>query len=161
MNYVQQRAKNAILDSAENCEEIDDENLVGFLVADIINQVKKNKRNKCRFCKKGGAGTWCVSKRCKTVFHFNCGQKNDVQYKFYGDFTALCPKHYDLIDEEMIYKETPDLCLICDERMGEYHKLNLIRSCCKTNWYHRDCVAKTAYYQGKYLRFIFNKIIMS
>lgn len=128
---------------------------------DILKNIANNKRNKCRFCGKGGAGTWCRSPRCRVVFHFDCGRQNDVQYKFYGSFDALCPNHYDLIDEEMIYNKTTDICYICEENMGEYHKLNLIRSCCKLNWYHRDCVINAAYYQGKYRQFIFNKVIMS
>lgn len=127
---------------------MDGENIFGFLLQDIQARVKKNKRNKCRYCKKHGAATWCADQKCRIVFHFDCGQQNDVQYQFYGSFNALCSKHYDLTEENKCNEEMGN-CWICEERIEEYHKLNSIQSCCKKNWYHRNCVKKVAYYQGK------------
>lgn len=170
VNEIEQRAENTILEDTVNgirSGGIVGENFYGFLIKDIQACVKKIKRNKCKYCKKQGAGTWCAAPKCRIVFHFDCGQQNDVQYKFYGAFDAFCSKHYDNIIDESNMGSAPNNttrlskeqqycpeedCLICVEPLGPYHKLNSIISCCKLDWYHRDCVKKVGFTQGKFYR---------
>lgn len=172
MNGLEQRGKNSIIDDTSNSIQgggIEGDNIYGFLVKDIQDCVKKTKRNKCKYCKKQSAGTWCAESKCRTVFHFDCGQQNHVQYEFYGEFNAFCFQHYDNIIDESNMGSAPNNttrpqycpekdCGICIEPLGPYHKLNSIISCCKQDWYHRDCVKQMGFTQGKYLSIFSLKI---
>lgn len=149
MNCLLQRAKNSMVDKSIIGNEIEGENICGFLVQDIKAQFNKNKRNKCKFCQKYSASTWCAARKCKVAFHFDCGQQNNVQYQFYGKFNAFCSQHYDNIEDKHRDYNPQMECGICNEPLGPYHILNSIQSCCKLNFYHRDCVKKTASYQGE------------
>jgi len=64
----------------------DDEGIYGFLENDILKEIRRGKRLKCRYCKKFGATTACCLKKCRNIFHLRCGLANGSLHQYFDNF---------------------------------------------------------------------------
>ncbi|XP_007555567.2 uncharacterized protein phf11 isoform X3 [Poecilia formosa] len=79
-----------------NTPEFDD--LFGFSVEDVKNEVKRGSKLSCRHCKKKGATAGCEVKRCQKTFHYPCAMEEGAK-KFEdtdnGKYGLYCRLHSD------------------------------------------------------------------
>ncbi|XP_058510787.1 PHD finger protein 6-like isoform X4 [Solea solea] len=79
----------------KNTPEFDD--LFGFSVEDVRDEVNRGNKLTCRKCKKRGAAAGCEVRRCKKSYHYPCAVEDkakiteDPKGGLYGLF---CPEHY-------------------------------------------------------------------
>uniref|UniRef100_A0A4W5MIP7 PHD-type domain-containing protein n=1 Tax=Hucho hucho TaxID=62062 RepID=A0A4W5MIP7_9TELE len=79
----------------QNSPEFDD--LFGFSVEDVLNELKRGNRLICYRCKKKGATVGCEVKRCKKSYHYPCALQDGAQNiddHREEKFTLYCQKHY-------------------------------------------------------------------
>lgn len=100
---------------------------------------------KCRYCSKGYATIVCCDTRCKTFYHFGCGEEKSCQYEFFDRYESFCPKHIKIVND--VVHEPNYKCFICWHPIEKYHPTNSIPTCC-VGWSHRKCVKKWTYAQG-------------
>ncbi|XP_071003459.1 PHD finger protein 11-like isoform X2 [Oncorhynchus clarkii lewisi] len=78
----------------QNSPEFDD--LFGFSVEDVLNELKRGNRLICYRCKKKGATVGCEVKRCKKSYHYPCAVRDGAQNvddHTEEKFTLYCLKH--------------------------------------------------------------------
>nr|XP_046219657.1 PHD finger protein 11-like isoform X3 [Oncorhynchus gorbuscha] len=78
----------------QNSPEFDD--LFGFSVEDVLNELKRGNRLICYRCKKKGATVGCEVKRCKKSYHYPCAVRDGAQNvddHTEERFTLYCLKH--------------------------------------------------------------------
>ncbi|XP_064800151.1 mucin-5AC-like isoform X2 [Oncorhynchus masou masou] len=78
----------------KNSPEFDD--LFGFSVEDVLNELKRGNRLNCYRCKKKGATVGCEVKRCKKSYHYPCALRDGAQNvddHTEEKFTLYCLKH--------------------------------------------------------------------
>ncbi|XP_020316337.1 PHD finger protein 11 isoform X4 [Oncorhynchus kisutch] len=78
----------------QNSPEFD--NLFGFSVEDVLNELKRGNRLYCYRCKKKGATVGCEVKRCKKSYHYPCAVRDGAQNvddHTEEKFTLYCLKH--------------------------------------------------------------------
>ncbi|XP_045563299.1 uncharacterized protein isoform X1 [Salmo salar] len=78
----------------QNSPEFDD--LFGFSVEDVLNEMKRGNRLICYRCKKKGATVGCEVKRCKKSYHYPCAVRDgaqNVDNHREEKFTLYCQKH--------------------------------------------------------------------
>ncbi|XP_041857785.1 serine/threonine-protein kinase pakB isoform X2 [Melanotaenia boesemani] len=74
------------------------DDLFGFSVADVLEEVKRGSRLICYHCKKKGATVGCEVKRCKKSFHYPCavdGGDKPFEDKQHGKYGLYCLHHYE------------------------------------------------------------------
>lgn len=74
------------------------DDLFGFSVEDVLEEVKRGNRLICYHCKKKGATVGCEVKRCKKSFHYPCAvDKGDKPFedKQNGKYGVYCLHHYE------------------------------------------------------------------
>eukprot|EP00066_Takifugu_rubripes_P017575 XP_011606841.1 PREDICTED: PHD finger protein 11 isoform X4 [Takifugu rubripes] len=79
----------------ENSPEFDD--LFGFSVKDVLEEVKRGKKLMCCKCKKKGATAGCEVRRCKRSYHYPCAVENGaktIEETERGRFILYCPQHH-------------------------------------------------------------------
>lgn len=75
--------------------EFDD--LFGFSVDDVMDEVKRGSRLVCNRCKKKGATAGCGVRRCKKSYHYPCAVHEGAQTVEEADegrYELYCLKHY-------------------------------------------------------------------
>ncbi|XP_029847530.3 G2/M phase-specific E3 ubiquitin-protein ligase isoform X1 [Ixodes scapularis] len=124
--------------------------LNGFLLADVMAELRRGAKLKCCYCNKFKATVACCLKMCEKKFHVGCGIANDCLLQFYGDFRAYCPDHRP--NQHMTPKETgPASCLICAcELVPQPSPRVLLTPCCK-NSFHKACLQAQAMSAGSHL----------
>uniref|UniRef100_A0A673WBK7 Uncharacterized LOC115161248 n=1 Tax=Salmo trutta TaxID=8032 RepID=A0A673WBK7_SALTR len=92
MRQIQQLYSSGII--CQNSPEFDD--LFGFSVEDVLNEMKRGNRLICYRCKKKGATVGCEVKRCKKSYHYPCAVRDgaqNVDNHREEKFTLYCQKH--------------------------------------------------------------------
>ncbi|KFU86787.1 G2/M phase-specific E3 ubiquitin-protein ligase, partial [Chaetura pelagica] len=127
----------------------EDEGVYGFLIKDIIKEVKRASRLKCNICKKKGASIGCVAPKCKRSYHFPCGVQKECIFQFMEDFRSYCWEHkpvQNFPDKECGGTSQCTICLDLVEQLPVY---NVLKSpCCKNAWFHRQCIQYQALSAG-------------
>uniref|UniRef100_A0A3P9JFU0 PHD-type domain-containing protein n=1 Tax=Oryzias latipes TaxID=8090 RepID=A0A3P9JFU0_ORYLA len=87
----------------KNSPEFDD--LFGFAVHDVLEEVQRGQRLKCPHCRKRGATAGCEIKKCKKSFHYPCAVEHGakvVEDQVDGKYGIYCPSHSELVNGESI-----------------------------------------------------------
>ncbi|XP_011881897.1 PREDICTED: uncharacterized protein LOC105569778 [Vollenhovia emeryi] len=137
----------------------DDEGILGFLAEDIQKELRRGKRLVCSYCRKSGATLGCCNSKCKCIFHFPCGLKNNSLHQFFGEFRSYCAKHRpkQQIDNEIL-KQTSSvdkvLCYICYDNVNTEDLMKTLWApCCRKDaWFHRTCVQQLALSAGYFFK---------
>ncbi|XP_069494602.1 G2/M phase-specific E3 ubiquitin-protein ligase [Ambystoma mexicanum] len=125
----------------------EDEGIYGFLVEDIRKELTRSKRLTCNFCKKKGASIGCVGIRCKKSYHYPCGLVKECIFQFMGSFASFCPDHRPF--QKCIRNKASSACTICLDLVQHRPSYNILNSpCCKTAWFHRECLQYQALSAG-------------
>ncbi|XP_035532361.1 dentin sialophosphoprotein isoform X2 [Morone saxatilis] len=80
--------------------EFDD--LFGFSVEDVMNEVKRGSKLTCSKCKKKGATAGCEVKRCKKSYHYPCAVQEGaktIEDEDKGKYGLYCFSHYQQTQE--------------------------------------------------------------
>ncbi|XP_012277126.1 uncharacterized protein LOC105697949 isoform X2 [Orussus abietinus] len=148
-----------LLSSSMEQKGSDDEGILGFLPADIKNELRRGKKLSCSYCKRVGATLGCCNSRCKRTFHFPCGLRAGSLHQFFGEFRSYCINHRpkQKIDDH-VRKEVEalgkTLCYICYEEVNPHDIVGTMWApCCKKNaWFHRKCVQQLALSAGYFFK---------
>ncbi|XP_075701051.1 G2/M phase-specific E3 ubiquitin-protein ligase [Rhinoderma darwinii] len=127
----------------------DDEGVYGFLVDDIKKELNRARKLRCCVCKGFGASIGCVFPRCKRGYHFPCGTENQCIFQFMDTFRSYCWEHRPVQIPPSTQSNESSPCTICLENVDRVPSYNVLRApCCKTSWYHRDCLQYQALSAG-------------
>lgn len=130
----------------QNGEE--NEGIRGFLICDILSEVKRSRRGKlpvCISCKKKGASVGCAVKSCRQVGHYPCLKElGGFVFQCYDRFETFCPRHRPkqrvLSSSSLPIHSDAHTCCICLSRIEcEPSFKELYCPSCKT-FLHRDCL---------------------
>uniref|UniRef100_I3JHP2 PHD-type domain-containing protein n=1 Tax=Oreochromis niloticus TaxID=8128 RepID=I3JHP2_ORENI len=72
------------------------DDLFGFSVGDVLNEVKRGSKLTCNHCKKKGATAGCEVKRCKKSYHYPCAVKEGattIEDDDQGRYVIYCSSH--------------------------------------------------------------------
>ncbi|XP_076807328.1 G2/M phase-specific E3 ubiquitin-protein ligase-like isoform X2 [Clavelina lepadiformis] len=153
---------------------VEKDSVCGFLVKDIIQEVKRASRLRCVYCHKSGASIGCVVTTCKSKFHHSCGLENGVLSQFYQSFRSYCSRHRpkqviktvgevlketgNVIEEEKVLMPqmksvksvNTQSCAVCldDVQCSATDLHSLTTPCCMSVWLHRSCVQQQALSSG-------------
>ncbi|XP_008300130.1 suppressor protein SRP40 [Stegastes partitus] len=123
-----------------NSPEFDD--LFGFSVDDVLDEVKRGHKLPCYFCKKKGATAGCEVKRCKKSYHYPCALKDGartIEEPDIGCYGLYCLKHYNKLknndssvngtsNDETKAGPSKVYCLTCEKIEGKISLDNLSNS---------------------------------
>ncbi|XP_055842138.1 PHD finger protein 7-like [Episyrphus balteatus] len=124
----------------------DSSGILGFLLRDIRNEIKKCAQRICCYCKEPNASLACFT--CKHYFHNICANQNNCSSEFIDDFRSYCHYHVPFKNDKML-KQKKSTCWICEEDLGEYNPILTLRSyCCQNGYVHRHCLRKHALNAG-------------
>ncbi|KAM9356108.1 G2/M phase-specific E3 ubiquitin-protein ligase [Pholidichthys leucotaenia] len=128
----------------------DNEGVFGFLVDDIIREVRRAGRLTCCVCKKKGACVGCCVKSCRKMIHFPCGKKQEFVSQFTGLFPSYCADHSPSQSLSVgLDASLPQSCSICLEPIDPVLSYSILKCpSCHNSWFHRDCVQRQAYNAG-------------
>ncbi|XP_069586352.1 G2/M phase-specific E3 ubiquitin-protein ligase [Ranitomeya imitator] len=127
----------------------EDEGIYGFLIDDIKREVNRARKLKCHVCKRNGASIGCVFPRCKRGYHFPCGIEKQCIFQFMDTFRSYCWEHRPVQKALSRQSNGSSPCTICLENVDHVPSYHVIRGpCCKTSWYHRDCLQHQALSAG-------------
>ncbi|XP_063804223.1 G2/M phase-specific E3 ubiquitin-protein ligase isoform X2 [Pseudophryne corroboree] len=127
----------------------EDEGIYGFLISDIKKEVNRAKKLRCGVCRALGASIGCVFPRCKRSYHFPCGVNKQCIFQFMDSFRSYCWDHRPV--QKVLSTETGESspCTICFENVDHVPSYHILRGpCCKTSWFHRDCLQYQALSAG-------------
>ncbi|KAM7350543.1 PHD finger protein 7 [Cochliomyia hominivorax] len=132
----------------------DDKGFLGFLEADIKDEVKRISFLNCCYCRKKYANVGCCDRKCRRTFHFICGLEHNAENQFCSDYRSYCHIHVPKRPERPSAKET---CLICyDNIWNPGEKLNMVNiiltPCCRNGWFHKLCLQKFAKTAGYFFK---------
>ncbi|KAK0088412.1 hypothetical protein PV325_012076 [Microctonus aethiopoides] len=135
----------------------DEDGILGFLTIDIEKELKRGRRLVCSYCKKTGATLGCCNRKCKKVFHYPCGIKDNTLHQFYDQYKSFCVLHRPKQNiDAQTNSESPEhpICYICYDTVNrENIYQTLWAPCCKKNaWFHRDCVQQLALSAGYFFK---------
>ncbi|MEE6514858.1 hypothetical protein FKM82_023248 [Ascaphus truei] len=127
----------------------EDEGIYGFLVEDIKEEVKRARKLRCILCKMKGASIGCVGPRCKRSFHFPCGVEGECIFQFTENFASYCWDHRPVQNILPSHGHGSSPCIICLDYVTHVPSYHVVRSpCCKTAWFHRNCLQYQALSAG-------------
>ncbi|KAM3918636.1 G2/M phase-specific E3 ubiquitin-protein ligase [Leptodactylus fuscus] len=127
----------------------EDEGIYGFLVSDIKKELNRARKLKCSVCKGHGASIGCVFPRCKRGYHFPCGLEKECIFQFMDIFSSYCWEHRPVQKFLSTNSKESSPCMICLETIDHVPSYHVLRGpCCKTSWYHRDCLQHHALSAG-------------
>ncbi|XP_056403323.1 G2/M phase-specific E3 ubiquitin-protein ligase [Hyla sarda] len=127
----------------------EDEGIYGFLVSDIKKEINRARKLKCCVCKGHGASIGCVFPRCKRGYHFPCGTERQCIFQFTDIFSSFCWEHRPVQTVLSTQSKESSPCTICLETVEHVPSYHVLRGpCCKTSWYHRDCLQYQALSAG-------------
>ncbi|KAM4014612.1 G2/M phase-specific E3 ubiquitin-protein ligase isoform 1-T2 [Anomaloglossus baeobatrachus] len=127
----------------------EDEGIYGFLFDDIKREVNRARKLKCHVCKLNGASIGCVFPRCKRGYHFPCGTEKQCIFQFMDTFRSYCWEHRPVQTPLSTQSKESSSCTVCLESIDHVPSYHVIRGpCCKTSWYHRECLQRQALSAG-------------
>ncbi|XP_077320918.1 G2/M phase-specific E3 ubiquitin-protein ligase [Lithobates pipiens] len=125
------------------------EGIHGFLVSDIKKELNRAKRLRCRICKLAGASIGCVISRCKRSYHYPCGLEKQCIFQFMDSFRSYCWEHRPVQTFPRSEPNESSACTICLEPVNHVPSYHVLRGpCCKTSWFHRECLQYQALSAG-------------
>ncbi|XP_069805526.1 G2/M phase-specific E3 ubiquitin-protein ligase [Dendropsophus ebraccatus] len=125
------------------------EGIYGFLVSDIKKEINRARKLRCCVCKLHGASIGCVFPRCKRGYHFPCGTERQCIFQFMDIFSSYCWEHRPVQKPLSTQSNESSPCTICLENIDHVPSYHVLRGpCCKTSWYHRDCLQYQALSAG-------------
>uniref|UniRef100_A0A8C5QY28 G2/M-phase specific E3 ubiquitin protein ligase n=1 Tax=Leptobrachium leishanense TaxID=445787 RepID=A0A8C5QY28_9ANUR len=130
-----------------------DENqgIYGFLVKDIKKEVNRAKKLNCCICKRRGASIGCVVPKCRRSYHYPCGIEKECIFQFIESFRSYCWDHRPVQNIHSSLVGGSSTCTICLETVEHSPSYRYLHSpCCKSSWYHRDCLQYQALSAGLY-----------
>ncbi|XP_037826344.1 reticulocyte binding protein 2 homolog b [Lucilia sericata] len=132
----------------------DDEGFLGFLEADIKQEVQRISLLKCCYCHKKYANIGCCNMKCRRTFHFICGLEHSAENQFCHDYRSYCHSHAKKVKQRPSPKET---CLICYDNLcspeEKFNSVNMILTpCCRNGWFHKLCLQKFAKTAGYFFK---------
>uniref|UniRef100_A0A7M5URW6 Uncharacterized protein n=1 Tax=Clytia hemisphaerica TaxID=252671 RepID=A0A7M5URW6_9CNID len=135
----------------------DNEGFEGFLVADILKEVQRVSKLICKFCGRNGANLGCCVQHCRSIYHFNCGYKEGLQFQFCGSFDTYCHVHRSHQDLSLVRtKPKHQFCPICLENFSSVPLVSsetvLKTPCCNNVFVHKECVQRQASVAGYFFR---------
>lgn len=131
---------------------LDNSGIMGFLLRDIRNEIRKSNERTCCYCKQSNASIACF--KCKIYFHHVCANMNNCVSEFNDDFRSYCHDHVPF-KREAFLKKSHSNCWICLETLGNYHPVRTLKAnCCKNGYVHRYCMRKHALSAGYQLKCI-------
>ncbi|RZF42414.1 hypothetical protein LSTR_LSTR004222 [Laodelphax striatellus] len=132
----------------------DEEGILGFLPDDILQAAQALSRVECTYCGARGANVRCAAARCRVVFHYPCGIKNNSFHKFSGRFPSYCSKHR---SQQRIPKKVLELiksaqleCVVCLDSVELDTNMIWAPCCQKSALFHRRCLQRLAISFGSY-----------
>ncbi|KAM4663992.1 G2/M phase-specific E3 ubiquitin-protein ligase [Discoglossus pictus] len=127
----------------------EDEGIYGFLVDDIKKEINRARKLRCTVCKINGASIGCVAPKCKRTFHYPCGLERKCIYQFTECFRTYCWEHRPFQKVPSSQKGGSSPCTICLETVKHRTSYEVLNSpCCKSAWFHRDCLQYQALSAG-------------
>lgn len=133
----------------------DEDGILGFLLSDIKKEITRGSKMECVYCHNEGATINCSAKTCKRTFHFPCGVINEALYQFSGQFRCFCVQHRrpQMVPQSMCKSSETMICVMCQEEVRKTPSVNTIWApCCKTAWFHKDCIQKMAVNAGYFFK---------
>lgn len=129
----------------------DHEGFRDFLAHDIQTSADFHKNIVCCYCKKPNASVRCADANCQRYFHVVCGTQNKCLLKFVDPFPCYCDQHVEINE---VYKPHGSHwhCQICLEKMGEYHPITSIPSCCNHGYFHKRCIQQWPVKAGNFTK---------
>ncbi|KAG8449603.1 hypothetical protein GDO86_016301 [Hymenochirus boettgeri] len=127
----------------------EDEGIYGFLVCDIKKEINRARKLRCCICKNRGASIGCVFPRCKRSYHYPCGVGRECIFQFTDSFRSYCWEHRPV--QKIVSSQTDSCspCTICLESVVQVPSYHILCSpCCKTSWFHRNCLQYQALSAG-------------
>jgi hypothetical protein len=124
----------------------DDDGYEGFMLSDIIKEVRRVTRLKCFYCKKRGANLGCDVSACRKVYHTNCALDNKVVFEFCHTFPTFCKDHKRIQQKEV--RKLDRTCGVCFEKIDRAAWPNVLAPCCKSSWFHKNCLQQYALSAG-------------
>lgn len=130
----------------------DHEGILGFLYADIVDEIKASRQKMCTYCFRGGASVACSTKSCKTTFHLPCGIEHNSGHQFYGMFLSHCVVHRPR--QKFAKPKDPQVCPICYEAINfeQWMKFLWAPCCKKKSYFHKDCIQQMALSAGYFFK---------
>ncbi|XP_076022181.1 G2/M phase-specific E3 ubiquitin-protein ligase [Genypterus blacodes] len=130
----------------------ENEGVLGFLVDDIKQEIRRSARLTCFCCKKKGACVGCCVKRCRKMVHFPCGRKEKFISQFTSLFPSYCPDHGPTQSVCVgLDISLPQSCSICLDSLDPILSYSVLKCpACHASWFHRDCVQRQAHSAGLY-----------
>ncbi|XP_041430742.1 G2/M phase-specific E3 ubiquitin-protein ligase isoform X3 [Xenopus laevis] len=126
----------------------ENEEIYGFLVCDIKKEINRAKKLMCGLCKNRGASIGCVFPKCRRSFHYPCGVKKECIFQFTGSFRSYCWEHRP-VQKIVSSQADSSPCTICLEHISNVPSYNVLHGpCCKTSWFHRNCLQRQALSAG-------------
>lgn len=109
--------------------------LSGFLVADVLAEVRRGGKKKmiCIVCRKPGKYVGCEVTRCLKGGHFPCLVKANYVFQHYDTFCTYCPAH---APTQTPLSNVSESCCIC---LTPLSASILYCPSCHTH-FHKDCV---------------------
>ncbi|KAM4690079.1 G2/M phase-specific E3 ubiquitin-protein ligase [Rhinophrynus dorsalis] len=127
----------------------EDEGIYGFLVSDIKKELNRAQKLKCNVCKNRGASIGCVYPKCKRSYHYPCGVERECVFQFMGDFRSYCWEHRPVQKVSSSQASGSAPCTICLENVIQVPSYRILCGpCCKTSWFHRECLQYQALSAG-------------
>nr|DBA14090.1 TPA: hypothetical protein GDO54_005105 [Pyxicephalus adspersus] len=125
------------------------EGIYGFLVSDIKKELSRARRLRCYICRMLGASIGCVFPRCKRSYHYPCGLERQCIFQFMDSFRSYCWDHRPVQTFLGSEPSESSVCTICLEPVNHVPSYHVLRGpCCKTSWFHRDCLQYQALSAG-------------
>ncbi|KAH9504735.1 G2/M phase-specific E3 ubiquitin-protein ligase [Bulinus truncatus] len=132
----------------------DKRSILGFMVTDIRNEIKRGKKLTCCFCNMKGATIGCCDMKCKKKFHLSCSLENGVLHQYFDNYRSYCADHRmtQTLVKTLSKDKTKLECAICFSRIRftSTSPNSLVCPCCKHCYFHRTCIQSYAISAGKH-----------
>uniref|UniRef100_A0A8C7YZF6 G2/M-phase specific E3 ubiquitin protein ligase n=1 Tax=Oryzias sinensis TaxID=183150 RepID=A0A8C7YZF6_9TELE len=120
----------------------ENEGILGFLVDDIRQEVRRSSHLTCVSCKKKGACVGCNVRSCRQMVHFPCGRNLSFISQFTEPFPSYCKNHAPSqslsVDPNI---SLPQSCSVCLDSLDPVLSYSVLKCpSCHASWFHRDCV---------------------
>uniref|UniRef100_A0A3P9IIL6 G2/M-phase specific E3 ubiquitin protein ligase n=1 Tax=Oryzias latipes TaxID=8090 RepID=A0A3P9IIL6_ORYLA len=128
----------------------ENEGILGFLVDDIRQEVRRSSHLTCVSCKKKGACVGCNVRSCRQMVHFPCGRNLSFISQFTEPFPSYCKNHAPSqslsVDPNI---SLPQSCSVCLDSLDPVLSYSVLKCpSCHASWFHRDCVQVRAFSAG-------------
>jgi len=119
----------------------DSDGIEGFLIGDIMKEVRRGSRLRCSFCRKKGATVGCAEKKCKKKYHPICGQEQGCLFQYFDEFKSFCKDHRRIEDLNLCKIDVGNAsCSICQEEIEFKDPFKILWVPCCHSYFHKNCI---------------------